>query len=293
MSVFNEKAGRGFVHTCAQFRTLVGKRRSHGSPIHGNKPGSHIDFIRIRAMNCVLGPDVATVGWIPYYKTLKDIPPSAFRRHPKAWPAFALLFDSGNPSPPKRIGRMKGFMIDLLWKKRFRGALALADVQLYCDPTRGHHVKYRSEARPGYTPFNAYINGWFLGKPKTTLTYSLGDGTVSTTVEYGTHHAMIHHWIKFKIGKIGNFAAWMFSGQWAPWAWLEIRYRIQCEGAYRIDFGGTYLPSQTYYADWREVGMYNMLEASQSQIDGFLSSGDCHVAPGRTHFTISGRGTPC
>ncbi|NMM50830.1 hypothetical protein [Marinigracilibium pacificum] len=245
-------------------------------------------------MNSICGPDAMATGWIPYYKHIGDVPANAFTRHKHSWPAFSMLFDSGNETPPTVLSGYRDWWDKIINEKEFRGGNAIIDVKLFCgEEGYPSKVTYKYKGFVGYTPANVQINWDIAGNPKVTVANMGGDGSEGSKVEWERDCAIIKHWIRFKIGKVGNLGNWMFTGQWAPYAWMMIRYKICCDGKVEISFGGSFIPSQWYYVKWAQVGTYDMLNITEAQIDGFLNAGDCKDAPGAYHYTWRGRGSQC
>lgn len=242
---------------------------------------------------CICGPDVASIGWIPYFKYITQMPANDYTRHSLFYPAFQVLFDSGNdPPPPVTFSGLTDFF-NFLSTENFRGAMYLGDVRLCCDAMgRPTQVSWRRYEEVGYTPMRVVV-----GRPpidsKFAVYYSQGVGGGGVQVTWAGNCATITHWLRFKIGGLGNWGSWLMTGQWAPFAWMRTDYKICCDGSITIKFAGTYIPSQYYYVGWNWFGLHDMLGNTTAQIDGFLNAGDCSDAPGIYRFTWRGPGRRC
>ena len=210
------------------------------------------------------------------------MPAESYTQH-ELTQSFRFLFRSGNrPRPPASFVDHAEFL-EFLDGMNLRAALAVWDVKLYCRDGRPEAIVCRHEERVGYTPF-------VVGR---TIHYSMGDGSERYAVEYSQDRAVIRQAIRFKIGKLGNAMARLMVGEWAPSAWMQIDYAFSCNGRIRIDFCGSFIPSQRYYRDWSHSGSFDMLTNSADDIDRFLYAGGCRDAPGHLHHSWSGNGQAC
>src|SRR6266545_5764910 len=108
------------------------------------------------AIQCVRGPDVAAVGWIPFFTSPKEVAQRPYSTHP-CQIGMRLLFNSGNTAPPPNFADEADFR-SLLASKDFRGALVLRNVRLHCDAAGGAlTVDFDSDRHIGYTPYRLVI----------------------------------------------------------------------------------------------------------------------------------------
>lgn len=75
---------------------------------------------------CFRGPDLAVVGWIPYFDRIKDLPAG---HNYQASLAMHLLFNSGNAEPPDEFaGGYNEFLSWLHSRNDYRAALHISNV---------------------------------------------------------------------------------------------------------------------------------------------------------------------
>ena len=237
----------------------------------------------------VNGPDIASIGYIPYFMHISRMPANAYTTHRYRYPAFSMLFDSGNkPAPPERFSGKKDF-VDFLRSKEYRAALALTDVRLYFEEAgtrrRATHLVYSDYTRRvavGYTPMKVVgpaLGGLLPVTAKWALWYSEGHGLTDAPYDEAIDRVTINQYVKFRIGKVGNLGNYVMTGHGAPFAIMKITYTLFVDGRAIIDFAGTDIPTQNYYIDWRRRGSHNMLGNSAAQIDAFITAGNAADAP--------------
>lgn len=237
----------------------------------------------------IRGPDVASIGFIPYYKSIKQVPPSSYTLHHlglRSRIGFSLLFDSGNRPPMEQsFPGVKEFM-KRISSREFRGAMELRDVKLHCD---ANHKPFKLSAMHfeeiGDTPIRELVTWRIFGQPKWNISYSSGRGSFDCTCKFNDDSATITQWVRFMLGKKGNLGSWIVIGKWAPFAWMRTDYTIFSDGHVTVNFAGSYIPTQYYYVDWSVRGGHSMLANDRMQIDGFLDAGDGNDAPGVYHYT--------
>lgn len=231
------------------------------------------------------GPDVTSAGFIPYYKTIEHVPPNNYTRHQFASPPFDLLFDSGNtPAPKPRFAGMDDFL-RFVASKNFRGVMTLRDVKLYCDENgKPRELKVKHYEEIGYTPMRDLIAWRLFGSPKFKIFYDKGIGEYGCKATFASDSAQITQWVRFRIGKLGNFGAWIMTGLWAPYVWMKTVYTIFCDGRVRVSFHGSKIPTQYYYVNWVVNGGRDMLGNTTAEIDGFLHAGDGNDGPGGENY---------
>ncbi len=276
-------------------------------------------------MSIIHGPSAAALAWIPYFVNTRRMSPNAYtsvrgmRRL-----AYSLLLDSGNTfdnnNDRERQYPLESFadytaFLDFLAEKNYRGAMYLRDVQLECDDqNRPQKISFWHIEDVGYTPmkvgYSLEREHWKIAaSKKKTLFYMRGAGGVMDGgppetmgkpeggikkqrcyIIWRDNCVIIRQWIRFKIGRIGNYGSYLLTGHWAPSAWMEIYYQICCDRKVRIDFGGSHLPSQTFYVHWSRVGLHDMLQNTEKQISGFIEAGDCKDAPGTFFYSWPEKG---
>lgn len=97
------------------------------------------------------------------------------------------------------------------------------------------------------------VNIRIVGKPNRKLArraVELGDDGTGSKVTWQANCVTISCWVYFKIGGAGNLGSWILTGQWAPFAWIQLDYKICCDGSVTVNFYGTDMRSQYYYIDW-------------------------------------------
>jgi hypothetical protein len=110
-----------------------------------------------------------------------------------------------------------------------------------------------------------------------------------SAIALGLDYAPIGKFIEFRIGMFGNWMSKLLVGHFAPFACIDISYRIYHDGTYRIEFSGTLVPNQTYYVDWKAVNRYSMESICDENLDDFLTAESRKCTPMRSeHFTVQG-----
>jgi len=239
----------------------------------------------------ISGPDVSSIGFIPYYKSIKEVPQSSYTQHYlglRSRLGFSLLFDSGNrPQMEQSFSGMTEFM-NRISSKEFRGAMSLRDVKLYCDANnKPVKVSVMHFEEVGYTPVREQILWRIIGEPKWNVFHSQGKGSFGCTCKFDAESATITQWVRFMLGRKANFASWIVIGKWAPFAWMRTDYTIFSNGKIAVKFSGTYIPTQFLYINWKAVGAHDMITNSLCRIDGFIDAGDSNDAPGKYHYNWS------
>ncbi|EDM80052.1 hypothetical protein PPSIR1_20534 [Plesiocystis pacifica SIR-1] len=241
--------------------------------------------------SCWCGPDAAAIGWIPYYINFgwmrASIGDNAYTRHPNAG-ALDTVFDSGNQPPPDSFGGADAFR-RYLDDYDFRAALYIRNVKLCGCGSGERRLTYNYFTRGGYTPVRVLL----APNTKATITHCAGVEAPGIETEWGGDDVTIRLWIRFKLGGLTNFGSWVMTGEWAPWAWMQMDYIIDCSGRVRIEFRGSYIPSQSFYVGWSKVATRSMLNNNKARIDGFLTAGDCQTPPGGLHLSHPARAIPC
>jgi hypothetical protein len=241
--------------------------------------------ISLRDRNCIDVPDLASIAFIPFFKSIDDVPENEYTKHNLADPAFHALFYTGNhPPPPDSFSGIDEFG-DLVLSKNTRAAMHLRNLKLYYDDQQspiavsGLHLE-----EVGYTPIRMGINLRIIKRPSIVLGYSKGIGDGAYEIEFGDNCVIISQFVRFKIGKIGDLINKRLTRHWAPSAWMRTDYTICPNGSVSVIFAGTFIPSQTYYVSWRKVYSRDMLTNNTGQIDDFIEAGECIDALGRDNF---------
>ena len=234
----------------------------------------------------IYGPPAVAVAWIPYFVNLSRMSPNNFTRHRKRF-ALDMVFDTGNDPPPAAYADRSDYQ-RYLATKNHRAAIAIQDVRLI----EGKSVpEYRTHFSIGFTPM-PFPYSWRLieGRPAPVkkirrFFHARGMGMRHDSVAHDGDRKTITAFLQFKLGHLANYIGFCLSGQYAPYAFMSIRYTIHGTKEVEVEFGGSYVPSQAYYVDWNRRGSHDMLGITAQQINGFLGAGDCTVAPVAVHHT--------
>ena len=236
----------------------------------------------------VTGPPVACVAWIPFYVDLADMPTSDYKNHRLAKSfmlpsALSILFWSGNPSDPGSDSNPspasfsdRTQFLKFIETKNYRAAIALDEIK--CVMTKAGkplRLSFKSLADVGYTPMRVDIGSMLL------TYYDKGRGSADFDVvpDSVQEELSIKFWIRFKIGRLGDFGSFVFTGGLAPSASMSLEYRLDTNGRVSIDFAGSYIPSQSLYVNWTRTSLHDMIGNSSAMIDAFLDAGACQDAP--------------
>ncbi len=246
------------------------------------------------AKNPLRGPDVAAVGWIPFFENLSDLP--AGHQYPLSVP-MRLLFNSGNPEPKNTFGGFPDFEqwlypLHPTGTREYRAALYLRDIVLH-DPSDGSasRVEYEHGAFIGFTPPRFMAFGINVS-PLRGYHQGVGPDFDPEEEELPNGRGIqIRYRIEFKLAFSMDLLVRSITGYWAPFAWMEIDYRIFKTGRVEVDFRGTAIPSQTYYVGWNRVHHRDMLLHAKPEIDGFLNiTPGCMAAPEGARFRCDNGG---
>jgi hypothetical protein len=235
------------------------------------------------------GPSAASVGWIPFFANLSELPACEYLQHALAKSAMlpsglSVLFQSGNVSRPnsdddpnpERFGDNEHFC-KLVASKNYRGALALDDVKMVV--AKGGAVRsiaFRAFREKGYTPMRV---AW---GSLTAEHFALGRGSADCDVdtrEFGV--VTIRQWVRPKLCRLADLGSLMLTGRLAPSAYLGLEYRMENNGRISVYFSGSDIPSQSYYIKWEKQGGHDMLQNKMDLIDVFLNAGACKDASNR------------
>ena len=89
----------------------------------------------------------------------------------------------------------------------------------------------------------------------------------------------IRLFVRFKLGPLGQLAAWQLTGHWPPNATTTIDYILQPhDGRADVTFTGTLVPQITSYVGWKAVHEYKIGDLSNAAYDSFVESNGCQDA---------------
>lgn len=248
---------------------------------------------------CFRGPDVAVVGWIPYFDRIKDLPAG---HNYQASLAMHLLFNSGNAEPPDEFtGGYSQFLSWLRSREDYRAALYISNVVLRYEKTRpAPSYSFDYEAIMGFTPLRLRIAGMTLtppGKYRHLKGVSPNDYPVPDVVLLPLNSGIkILYTFQFKLSPMMDNLQRLITGRWAPNAWAAIEYEILNTGVVRIATTGTAIPSQDVYINWKRMkaSCFDMLQNSSRHIQGFLNNTPgCTDAPRVNRHTRTELTTDC
>jgi hypothetical protein len=92
--------------------------------------------------------------------------------------------------------------------------------------------------------------------------------------------------VKFRVGWLDNmgqaflhlFTNWRRVHRLA-WAWQKIEVTLRCDKTESAMFGASYVPSESYYIDYHQVGSYSMASNRQG-VGAFMDTAVNNYAPG-------------
>jgi hypothetical protein len=230
------------------------------------------------------GPDIAIVGWIPFYQSLANLP-RGHQYHESL--AMHMLFNSGNPEPPTEFDSYDAFASWLRGGREYRGALYIREVGLRYEEGKITPISsYEANGIIGYTPIRLVVAGIELTPPQ-RLRYRKGispsdyEPPVDAPLPEGRGFSIIFRY-QFKISPLMDLIQRSITGRWAPNAWASIEYEIYQTGLVRVLIRGTAIPSQHVYVNWRRVDAFkhDMITNAEGEINGFLlETVGCENAP--------------
>lgn len=235
--------------------------------------------------SCFRGPDIAVVGWIPYFDRIADLPIG--HKYPPSV-AMHLLFNSGNNEPPLEFsGGYNEFLSWLDIRRDYRAALYVRDVMLrYEENKPAPIISFQAQGIMGYTPPRLTLAGITvalpgrLGQLKGVSPNDYTDPTIEPLPD--NRGVKILFTFQFKLSPMMDTLQRALTGRWAPNAWGAIEYELRSTGRTRIAVAGTSIPSQAVYVDWKRVDdlRFDMLESDAPAIRGFLNeTAGCADAP--------------
>jgi hypothetical protein len=244
----------------------------------------------------VSGPDVAIIGFFPRIPPDPNFLPANYRnwasaktlmRLPRTWLMSKLLASGNDPQPATNLGNLAGLQ-NVIATKEFRVAFALTGVSAVFDDTAGM-VSFRHHpaiVAAGFTPDNYWTNqggtwqcqnnGYHAGVFREWFDV---DTTNPAMVVY-THHVDVKLWWWY------NFLQSLVVFHLAPWARVGLQYAIHRNGHVEIEFSGSGIPSQFNYVNWQRHSQHLMENITQTELNGFLTAGNCNPAPWVAHFAF-------
>jgi hypothetical protein len=241
----------------------------------------------------------AVIGWVPYLKD-SQMPMSAFKtlissktvekgsegvQSLKERTALYLLFLSGNPtddpaSNPNPDGLDEEGFLTLSKGENYRAMLGVKNLKINWT-AKGEPISVVYDFLPvvGYTlfraPFSSAVLYSSLGRTEVE-TWDRGFQLPNLHVQATSNGNQVNLDLvyRFMLGKLPDWIAHKMTGNWAPWAWLKIRFRI-AENRVSVSFTGSAIPSQSEYANGAKVegSPYNMIHASPAALDVFMKTG--------------------
>jgi len=232
-----------------------------------NGPANAVDPLGL-VTDWVIGPNTDIISWIEETKG-----------------ASALLNSSANPEPPLNFlgspaklkpGEDRRSLGSFKSTKEYRNVHEL-QLTLCCESGKVVTVSKVLHQDVGYTPIRVPVVG---------TTYSEGRSGPPTVQETPTPKGETCYKVtsvqRFRLGWASNVAGRSTQGYWAPYAWSRIEYELCCDGTAKIKFGGSFVPSHSFYIDFQRVGQHSMANqpTALKRLDDFIQAGDAKDAPG-------------
>jgi hypothetical protein len=133
-----------------------------------------------------------------------------------------------------------------------------------------------------------------------TLGYLAGVGVQQEpTVELdagGSGAAIIRYRAEFKLSALPNLFGRLFTGYWAPHAWMALTFTVARGGAFSLDVVATAVPSLRLYASHAPGGplsvrdVFDMRSISSSQFSAFMHTRKWGCRPAPAHAALNWRG---
>ncbi|MBI2689967.1 MAG: hypothetical protein HYX27_26990 [Acidobacteria bacterium] len=160
-----------------------------------------------------------------------------------------LLFASGNPEPQPEFWSDVRFW-DRLALGDFRAALALRRPRVFFD-AQGRPVSVRMETlrRVGRTPIpygREFLQIQMKGRE--------GGGDArrdAAHVRFSNLGVEIVYDYSFKLGRLADWAGALLTAKLAPFAWMELRYRVPWSGEANLSLHSSAVPSTRWYVEDR------------------------------------------
>lgn len=237
----------------------------------------------------VAGASAAAIGWIPYYGSAEALGDSPLRGKYEKEQAVKLLFASGNPEPQASFPGDARFA-DRLGLGDFRAAIALRRPRLALNAQRQPlAVRVGVLRRMGNTPIRFPGNKFEVQAP------GRGSGTASylepADVRFSVDGVEIRYEYKFKLGWTTDLAtALLLTRKLAPFAWIEMKYKIRCSGLANLELRSSVVPSVHLYEEdmgtsgqpgyWLQAGKMEMEKISFQEFNAFVDTDYREKGPG-------------
>ena len=91
-------------------------------------------------------------------------------------------------------------------------------------------------------------------------------------------------WMRFKLGRLADWAGMLMTRHRAPSAAIRIRLTMRSSGSAHVTFISSDIPSQRFYIDWKVNQEYSMTDCDERQFRGFIEAGKCKDAPVASRF---------
>lgn len=233
-------------------------------------------------------PAIAAIGWIPFYKTLKHIPPGVDKNgYTKDWPwGYFWLFDSGNHDPGDNLISWEEGFLQIIESRDYRGAFFIDGLEVHrtsneftgCSESGHRRMEYI-----GYTPLRFYVpvvehkfNSPIMPDKRGLLGGSSKDEHFE--IDMKPEYFRITHRIEFRLCKLMEVAGGLltFNPRGAPYVWMKMVFEVHFDGKYTLTTMGTAIPNQTYYLDWKKVEKcsYDMFDSTSKEMNDFLRTGN-------------------
>ncbi len=216
----------------------------------------------------VIGPFTNTISWIEETKG-----------------APVLLNPSANPQPPENFlgspaernpGEDRRSLGSFKSTKEYRNVHEL-QLTLCCEDGKIVTAGKVLHQHVGYTPIRIPVVGTIYSKG------IAGPQTIEETpAPKGKTCYKVTSIQRFRLGWVENVAGKITTRYWAPFAWSRIEYELCCDETAKIKFGGSFVPSHSFYIDFQRVGQHSMANQPNAlkRLDNFIKAGDGKDAPG-------------
>ena len=228
----------------------------------------------------ISAPSTAAIGWIPYYGGAEALGDSPLRERYEADAAVRLLFASGNPEPQAEFSGDARFA-DRLRLGDFRAAVAVRRPRLALNAKRKPvAVRVGTLYRIGRTPVpfgrevvQLQLAGRELGP---------GTGCLLPDVRFSEEGVELRFEYLFKLGWLADLAGAVLTRKLAPFAWIELKYSISCNGLAGLEVRSSAVPSISWYGEemgasgdsgvWRKLDGMEMEKKSDVEFGGFVDT---------------------
>ena len=194
--------------------------------------------------------DITITGWVPLIQRSADWP--QFLRDASAREQFALgsLFKfSGNPtfqedSNPDPATMDLAVLEKLIDSRNFRCAIRIQNIRAFRnDAMRVIGVKLDYFARSGYTPFSIFPERPFFSEGAAQEVRVMP----WVTPDEQSNRDIIEVGFAFRLGWFPDTLGRLFTGYWAPWAWVSILLELRDDGNVAVAWKGSSFPSASLF----------------------------------------------